>query len=71
MRGHSPARGRDAHSAGPDKLLGAAERRHTRKRGFVPWQPKEGTKTILAQINEVLEDLIIDLISAATISETE
>jgi hypothetical protein len=61
MREHPPARGRDTSLSGrPDdlaaKLLGGAARRHTRKRGFVPWEPKEGTKAILAQINEVLEE---------------
>jgi hypothetical protein len=58
MREHSPARGRKVHSGGPNdlavKLLGGAERRPARLRGFVPWQPKEGTKAILAQINEGL-----------------
>jgi hypothetical protein len=61
MREHPPARGRDTSLSGrPDdlaaKLLGGVARRHTRKRGFVPWEPKEGTKAILAQINEVLEE---------------
>jgi hypothetical protein len=61
MREHPPARGRDTSLSGrPDdlaaKLLGGVARRHARKRGFVPWEPKEGTKAILAQINEVLEE---------------
>jgi hypothetical protein len=39
-------------------LLGGAERRKVRKRGFAPWTPKEAAQAILVQVKQVLAEYL-------------
>jgi hypothetical protein len=38
------------------KLLGGARRKHTRARGFVPWNPQPKTRELLEQVQAVLDE---------------
>ncbi len=45
-----------AHNLLVEELLGGAQRKRTRVRGFAPWTPKDDTLAVLRHVQAVLEE---------------